>query len=60
MNLFKIKLNTLFLFLFLLGTSHFSCSKNEDSEKPDEEIPPRELLDSVVVSVNLNETYQTI
>lgn len=60
MNSFKIKLNFLVLFLLLLGTSHFSCSSKDEIEKPGEEIKPGDLLDSVIVSVNLNETYQTI
>lgn len=60
MNAIRIKLNFLFLLFLLLVTSHYSCSKNDENEKPEDKIPTGEVLDSVIVSVNLTETFQTI
>ncbi len=65
MRYFKIKSNLLFLLSFGLIASFYSCGEDGKTEPPIVEPPAEEkptvpLIDSVFVTIDLNETYQTI
>lgn len=49
----KIRLNLLLLFLYVIP--FYSCGKQDDIETP-----PAQVVDPVTVTINLQETYQTI